>query len=162
MQYQSRYAKIELPKGRMENGKMVELCVNKSRWTTKDSERLKNMQIGIGRVDNSLMEDDGTWDKKGNLKVDKVPVNRNPKWGEIDYLRVYEVVGKISQFEYKMCENQCKDTDTAIKAILNSRNANPDEYYWLLKGDYEKDKARTHYLRTHLNDIEDDNEEKYY
>lgn len=112
--------------------------------------------------DNSLMEDDGTWDKKGELKVDKVPVNRNPKWEEIDYLRVYEVVGKISQFEYKMCENQCKDTDTAIKAILNSRNANPDEYYYILKGDYETDKARTHYLRTHLNDIEDDNEEKYY
>ena len=65
---------------------MAELCVNKSRWTTKDSERLKNMQVGIGRVDNSLMEDDGTWDKKGNLKVEKVPVNRNPKWQEIDYL----------------------------------------------------------------------------
>ena len=141
---------------------MAELCVNKSRWTTKDDERLKNMQIGIGRVDNSLIEDDGTWDKKGELKVDKVPVNRNPKWEEIDYLRVYEVVGKISQFEYKMCENQCKDTDTAIRSILTARNANPDEYYYILKGDYETDKARTHYLRTHLNDIEDDNEEKYY
>ena len=112
--------------------------------------------------DNSLMEDDGTWDKNGNIKVEKVPVNRNPKWEQIDYNRVYEVVGKISQFEYKMCENQCKDTDTAIKAILNSRNANPDEYYWILKEDYAIDKARTHYLRTHLNDIEDDNEEKYY
>ena len=141
---------------------MAELYVNKSRWTTKDTERLKNRQIGIGKVDNSLMEDDGTWDKNGNIKVEKVPVNRNPKWEQIDYNRVYEVVGKISQFEYKMCENQCKDTDTAIKAILNYRNANPDEYYWILKEDYALDKARTHYLRTHLNDIEDDNEEKYY
>ena len=141
---------------------MAELYVNKSRWTNKDTERLKNRQIGIGKVDNSLMEDDGTWDKKGELKVEKVPVNRNSKWDQIDYTRVYKVVGNISQFEYKMCENQCKDTDTAIKAILNYRNANPDEYYWILKEDYALDKARTHYLRTHLNDIEDDNEEKYY
>lgn len=143
---------------------MNELGLNKGRAITPEDERRlkRTIEDGIGHIDNSLMEDDGTWDKSGDIKVDKIKINRNPNWEDIDYSRIKTTLGDISQMEYVMCENQCKNTDTAIKAITNMRNSNSDELYNILNSEYLKDKRRTHYLPTHENEIEDDYEKRYY
>ena len=127
----------------------------RSKWQSE-----KSMCIDYELETNGGRYDD-TFDRKGNLLVDRVKENRNPNWQPIDYGKLDKIFGKLSRFEYLMAENQCKDTETAIKAITNHRNDNDTPLYYILKGDMLEDEARNHYLRKSMNDIEDD-KEKYY
>ena len=112
--------------------------------------------------DSSLFEDDGTWDKNGDINLNRVKANRNPNWQPINYDLLTEKYGKLSQFVYLMVENQCKDTESAIRAIENlKKNNSEDDLYYILKSEENRDRARTRYVRTHYNDLEDDKEKDY-
>lgn len=105
------------------------------------------------RVDGVVAEDNN-----GNLNVRVVKVKRNPQWEQLDWNYIHSVVGLVNRFEYVMCENQCKNNDISIRAILKSRKATDDlnEYMsW-----YRTTTARERYIRSHYNDDEEDNYER--
>ena len=97
-------------------------------------------------------------DKDGNLNARAVKVKRNPKWKKLDWDYIEEAVGHVSRFEYVMCENQCKDEDISIKAILKSRKADEDLEEYLAW--HNRTTKRERYIRSHYNDLEDDNYER--
>lgn len=97
-------------------------------------------------------------DRDGNINMRVIKVKRNSKWQKLDWDYIGEVVGFVSRFEYVMCENQCKDNDIAIRAILNSRKAEDDLSIYLSW--YQREKGKEKYIRSHYNDLEDDNYER--
>ena len=110
-------------------------------------------------IDEDLIETDETYSSKGQLCISKIKVNRNPKWEKIDYKMLKQLFYEIDKVEYLMCENVCPDTETAIKAIKNKRcqELQRDEWVDILENANRLDYARTHFMPTHYNDLEDDN-----
>lgn len=94
----------------------------------------------------------------GELNLHNIPHKRNPKWQPLDWKYIETICGHCSRFEYLMCENQCKDNDMAIKAIFRSRKANDDLSIYLSW--VEREHGKEKYIRTHYNDLEDDNYER--
>ena len=97
-------------------------------------------------------------DKDGEILLRNIPINRNPSWQPLDWKYISSICGVCSRFEHVMCENQCKDEDTAIRAIFNSRKALEDLSIYLSWKKREEQKEK--YIRTHYNDLEEDNYER--
>lgn len=93
--------------------------------------------------------------------VRKTEIKRNPDWPELDLDYIRSVFnGNINNYEYKMIMNTCKTNDMAIKAIKNKRNSDKD--YNDMFSDNRKERRRERYRRRKYQDIEEDNEKKYY
>ena len=102
-------------------------------------------------------------DINGNIlhkKLKKEDASRNPSWPKLDYKKIYDAFGYLTTYEFIMCENQCKTTDLAIKAVSNYRKSKEDTYLQELLADNAREKARMRYIRSHYNDLEDDNYER--
>lgn len=100
-------------------------------------------------------------DCNGNIilhNIKKEDIKRNPSWPELDWTEIEKNVGRCSRYEYLMCEGQCKTNEMAIKSIKNYRLS--DDALSDIIASEIKEKRRNHYIRTHYNDIEDDNEER--
>ena len=94
----------------------------------------------------------------GELNLHNIPINRNQNWQPLDWEYIKTICGHCSAFEYKMCENQARTNDVAIRAIFNSRKANDDLSIYLSW--FNREQGKEKYIRTHYNDLEDDNFER--
>ena len=100
-------------------------------------------------------------DRNGNIflhNIKKEDVKRNPEWPDLDWTEIDKAVNYHTYFEYLMCKGQCKTNEMAIKAILNYRKSSSELSDILIEASLEE--KRNKYIRTHYNDLEDDNEER--
>lgn len=97
-------------------------------------------------------------DIEGNVILSRIKPTRNPKWQPLDWKYIESICGHCNRFEFVMCERQAKDNDTAIKAVFNYRKANDDLIIYLAW--VERENRKEKFIRTHLNDLEDDNYER--
>lgn len=104
--------------------------------------------------------------QSGELDLRKITdedIKRNPDWPFLNWNIIDAEVGGHSKYEYIMCETQCKTDSHAIKSIKNYRKINSDINVTIfsLELEEEKNRRRNRYLRTHYNDLEDDNYERH-
>lgn len=98
-------------------------------------------------------------DKNGDLHLEHIKIKDIKRvWEPLDWDFIENTVGHCNRFEIIMCTTQCKTNEDAIKAILKYRKAQKESNSYIAS--LNKENHETKYLRTHYNDLEDDNFER--
>lgn len=96
---------------------------------------------------------------EANAYCKKIKINRPKDWPDLDMSIIESECSDISSYEYKMIMNNCKTEQLAIKAIKNKRQSDLDFNEFM--SETETTKRREKYFRKKINDLEEDNEDRF-